>query len=87
MDTSRVDKILFTEPDTTEATSTLQLRQKVKRDKITALFRHMNVTGDPGHADIDQLMTKKNSKTGKTDMLFLRVKPGNLLLINVLVSF
>ena len=47
----------------------------------------MNVTGDPGHADIDQLMTKKNSKTGKTDMLFLRVKPGNLLLINVLVSF
>ena len=29
-DTSRVDETLFTEPDTTEATSTLQLRQKVK---------------------------------------------------------
>ena len=85
-DTSRVDETSFTEPDTTEATSTLQLRQKVKRDKITALFRHMHVTGDPGLADVDQLMIKKNSKTGKTDLLFLRVKPGNLLLINVLVS-
>ena len=29
-DTSRVDETLFTEPDTTEATSTLQLRQKIK---------------------------------------------------------
>ena len=38
--TSSVDDTSFTEPDTTEATSTLQLRQKVKRDKITALYRH-----------------------------------------------
>ena len=28
--TSRVDETSFTEPDATEATSTLQLRQKVK---------------------------------------------------------
>ena len=35
--TSSVDDTSFTEPDTTEATSTLQLRQKVKRDKIIAL--------------------------------------------------
>ena len=35
--TSKVDGTSFTEPDTTEATSTLQLRQKVKRDKIIAL--------------------------------------------------
>ena len=32
-----VDETSFTEPDTTEETSSLQLRQKVKRDKITAL--------------------------------------------------
>ena len=35
--TSSVDNASFTEPDTTEATSTLQLRQKVKQDKITVL--------------------------------------------------
>ena len=35
--TSTVDETSFTGPDTTEATSTLQLRQKVKPYKITAL--------------------------------------------------
>ena len=58
-DTSRIDETLFTVPDTIEATSTLQLRQKVKRDKITALYRRLNVTGDPGLQDIDQFMIKK----------------------------
>ena len=29
------------------------------------------MTGDPGLADIDRFMIKKNSKTGKTDLLFL----------------
>ena len=33
-DTSRVDETSFTVPDTTEAASTLRLRQKLKRDKI-----------------------------------------------------
>ena len=69
--TSRVDEASFTEPDTTEATLTLQLRQKVKRDKITALYRNINVTGDPGFADIDRFMIKKNSKTDNTEFLFL----------------
>ena len=36
-DTSRVDEISFTVPDATEATSTLRLRQKLKRDKIVSL--------------------------------------------------
>ena len=49
----------FTEPDATEATSTLQLRQKVKRDKITVLYRHLNATGDTGLADIYRFMIKK----------------------------
>ena len=53
--TSRVDETSFTEHDPTKATSTLQLRQNVKRDKITA----MNLTGDPGLADMDQFMIKK----------------------------
>ena len=57
--TSRVDETSFTEPDTTESTSTLQLRQRVKLDKFTALYRHLNVAGDPGLADIDQFMIKK----------------------------
>ena len=59
---SRVDETSFTEPDTTEATSTLQLRQKVKRDKINTLYRHLNVTGDPGLADLDQFIIKKKFK-------------------------
>ena len=58
--TSMVDETSFTEPVTIEAASTLQLRQKVKRDKSTALHRHLNVTGDPGLADLDRLtITKK----------------------------
>ena len=28
------------------------------------------MTGDPGLADIDRFMIKKNSKTGNTDLLF-----------------
>ena len=35
--TNRIDEKSFMEPDNTEATSTLELRQKVKRNKITAL--------------------------------------------------
>ena len=75
-DLSRVDETSFTEPDTTEVTSTLQLRQKVKRDKITAFYRHLNMTGDPGLANIDRFMIKKNSITGNTCLLFLWKKLG-----------
>ena len=35
--TSRVDETSFTIPDTTVATSTMRLRQGLKRDKINAL--------------------------------------------------
>ena len=52
-DTSRVDETSFIEPDATEATSTLRLRQKLKRDKTVSLYRYLDVTGDPGLADID----------------------------------
>ena len=42
--TSRIDETSFTVPANTEATSTLRLLQKVKRDKQAALYRHLNVT-------------------------------------------
>ena len=50
---------IHSKPDAIEATSTLQLRQKVKQDKITTLYRNLNVTGDPGLADIDRFVIKK----------------------------
>ena len=68
--TSRVGETSFIEPDATEATSTLQLRQKVKQDKTNALYKHLNVTAGPGLTNIDRFMIKKNSKTGNTDLLF-----------------
>ena len=86
--TSRRDETPFTEPDTTETTSTLQLRQKVKRDKITALYRHLNVTGDSGLADIDRFMIKKIQKQVTLTCFFsMVINIGNPLLINVLVRF
>ena len=36
--TSRVETSFIEQPDTTEATSTLRLTQKVKRDKLAALY-------------------------------------------------
>ena len=51
--TSRIDKTSFTVLDTTEATSTLRLRQKVKKDKINAMYRHLNATGNPDLIDLD----------------------------------
>ena len=70
LDTSRVDKTSFTEPDATEATSTLQLRRKVKQDKITPLHRHLNVAGDPGLADIHRFMIKKNQRQATLTCVF-----------------
>ena len=70
-DTSRIDaETSFTAPATTEATSTLRLRQKLKRDKIVSLYRYLDVTGDPGLADLD-LRSKKKSKKGNIEVIFL----------------
>ena len=70
-DTTRVGETSFIEPNTIEATSTLRLRQKLRRDKIISLYRYLNVTGDPGLADLDQFTIKKNSKTGNNELFFL----------------
>ena len=37
------------------------------------MYRHLDVTGDPGLADIDRFVIKKNTKTGNTELLFLDV--------------
>ena len=50
---SRVGETSFMEPDTTEATSTLWLNQKVKRDKLAVLYRYLNVTGNLDLIDLD----------------------------------
>ena len=71
-DTGRVDETSFTEPDTTEATSTLQFRQKLKRDKLTALNRHFNVTRDSGLANKDRFMIKKKIQKQTTLACFFR---------------
>ena len=63
-DTSRIDETSFMVSDTTEPTSTLRLRQKIKREKITALYKHLNVTGNPDLIDLDRfrLTTDPNKR-------------------------
>ena len=63
---SKIDETSFMEPDTTEATSSLRLRQKVKRDKLTALYRHLNVTGDIDLIDLDRFRLMTDPKKGAT---------------------
>ena len=69
--TSRVDETSFMGPDATKTTSTLRLRQKLKRDKIVSLYRYLDVTADPGLADLDRFMIRKNLWTGNIELLFL----------------
>ena len=64
--TSRVDETSFREPATTEATSTLRLNQKVKRDKLAALYRHLKVTGNLDLIDLNQFKLMIDPKKGAT---------------------
>ena len=64
--TNSVDETSFTEPDTTEATSTLRLKQKLKRDKLAALYRHLNVTGNLDLINLDRFKLTKDKKKGTT---------------------
>ena len=61
-DTSRIDETSFTVPDATEPTTTLRLRQKVKRDKLIALYGHLNVTGNPDLIDLDRFRLTTDPK-------------------------
>ena len=64
--TSRVDETSFMELATTEATSTFRLKQKVKRDKLAAFYRHLNVTGNIDLIDFDCFKLKTDPKKGAT---------------------
>ena len=66
------------EPDTTEATSTLGLRQKVKRDKVTTLYRHLNVTGDIDLIDLDRFRLTTDPKKEPQFLSFTMVIDGFL---------
>ena len=77
-DTSRVDETSFTEPDTTEATSTLRLKQKVKRDKLAALYRHLNVTGNLDLINLDRFKLTTDPKKGATIFEFYNGDDGFL---------
>ena len=69
-DTSRIDETSFTVPDTAEATSTLRLRQKVKRDKLTSLYRHLNMMGNPDLIDLDRFRLRTDLKKGAATFEF-----------------
>ena len=64
--TIRIYETLFTVPDTMEATSTLRLRQKVKQDKINALYRHLSVRGNLNLIDLDRFRLTTDPKKGVT---------------------
>ena len=70
-DTSTIDETSFI-TDAIEPTSTLRLRQKVKRDKINALYRHLNVTGNPDLIDLDMFRLTKDPKKGVTIFEFYK---------------
>ena len=64
-DTSRLETS-FMEPDATEPISTLRLKQKLRRDKIDALYRHLSVTGNLDFIDLIDLSLQKIQKKGIT---------------------
>ena len=68
--TSRVDEISFTTPGTKKTTSTLQLRQEVKQDKLTALYKHLNITDDLDLINLDRFKLTTDPKKGATVIEF-----------------
>ena len=64
--TSRVDETSFIETRTTEATSTLPLKQKVKPDKLATLYRHLNITCNLDLINLDQFKLTTDPKKGVT---------------------
>ena len=65
-DISRVETSFIEPTDATEATSTLWLRQKVKRDKTNALYSHLDVTGNPHLIDLNRFRFTTDPKKGVT---------------------
>ena len=70
--TSRLDETSLTMPGSTkkEATSALRLKQKVKWDKLAALYRHLNVTSNLDLINLDRFKLTMHPKKGATVFLF-----------------
>ena len=64
LNTSKVDEISFTEPETEETTPTLRLKQNVKRGKLAELYRHL--TGIIDLIDLGRFKLTRNPKKGAT---------------------
>ena len=64
--TSRTGETSFIVPGSTEkeTTSTIRLKQKVKRDKLAAFYRHSNVTGNLHLINLDQFKFAADPKKG-----------------------
>ena len=68
-------------PDASDATSRLRLRQKLKRDKIVSLYSYLDVTGDPGLANLEGFVIKKFQKQAILNCFFsMLIKIGNPLI-------
>ena len=59
----------------------LKLRQKVKQDKLIALYRHLGVTGNPDLIDLDRFRLTKDPKKGVTIFEFYNGRDRWVLLI------
>ena len=68
--TSRAETSFIEPTDATEPTSTLRLRQKLKRDKIISVYRYLSVTGGIGLIDLDRFWLTKDPKKGVTIVEF-----------------
>ena len=76
--TSRVDELSYTTLVYTDKETTLRLRQKIKQDKLTILYRHLNVTGNPVLALIDRFNLTTDPKKGAIVFNFTMVINGFL---------
>ena len=65
-ETSRIETSFIEPTDATEVTSTPRLRQKLKQDKINALYRHLNVTADIDLINLYRSRLTKDQKKGVT---------------------
>ena len=53
-----------------QATSTEWLKQKVTRDKLAAMYRHLSITRDIDLTNLDRFNYTKNTKNGTTILEF-----------------
>ena len=77
-DASRMDQTSFTLPDTTETTSTLRQTQKVKQDKLSALYIHLSVTGNLDLINFNQFTLTTDKKKESQFLSFTIVIDGFL---------